>query len=89
MTPPEDCPPPNKWVPTSTEDLKRGMVVSGMGQNQNRYGVESVSRAKFSQFGRPSRNAFVVVIGLPGTNGGVWAVRCFRDDTWYVWKDEA
>lgn len=71
-----------------TKDLKPGSVVSGFSRNGNRYGVESVSRAKFSAFGRPPRDAFVVTLGLPGTHGAVTALRCFRGDLWCVWKEE-
>ena len=69
----------------ATEDLKPGSIVSGVGNNANRYGVESITQAKFSQYGTPDKDAFVVTLGLPGTDGGVFAMRCSRWDTWYVW----
>jgi hypothetical protein len=76
-----------RWIDTAVEDLKPGMVVAGLAKSQNRYGVESVSPAKFSyRFGTAIEDAFVVVLGLPGTNGALVTVRSFRGDTWWVWK---
>jgi len=72
-----------------TKDLKPGSVVSGLSRNGNRYGVESVKRARFSEWGRPPRGSFVVTLALPGTRGAVTAVRCSQDDIWYVWKEES
>ncbi len=79
--------PNTSCTQVSTENLQPGSVVSGLSRNGNRYGVESVTQAKFSQYGTPSKDAFVVTLGLPGTEGGVFAMRCYRGDTWYVWGD--
>lgn len=70
----------------TTEDLKPGSVVSGLHNNGNRYGVESVKRAKFSSWGSPHKDSFVVVLGVPGTDGGCIAIRCNRGTNWYVWE---
>lgn len=78
---PDNAPP--SWVPTATEDLKPGALVSGRMRNNNRYAVESVTPARFSPNECPP--SFIVVLGIPGTEGACIALRAERDDTWWVW----
>jgi hypothetical protein len=86
---PEEVPAPREaLVPVRTDELNPGSVVSGLVRNRNRYGVESVLRALYSSEGNPSKDAYVVTLALPGTKGHVASMRCFRDDIWYVWRDE-